>query len=117
MASPAGVVHWCGVPSLIHGVMPPWRWSVARFSEKQVLSLTSAPHVGFRTASMTVPLPSISTGTLVTGSSSTMLGPMPEPMSVVSVGRKRLPSAPVGSRLRKVIRTGRSLVATIVGPR
>ena len=29
--SPAGVIHWWGVPSLIHGVKPPWRWSVARF--------------------------------------------------------------------------------------
>ena len=31
--SPVGVVHWCGVPSLIHGVMPPCRCRVARFSE------------------------------------------------------------------------------------
>ena len=31
--SPEGVIHWCGVPSLIHGVMPPWRCNVARFSE------------------------------------------------------------------------------------
>ena len=30
--SPAGVIHWCGVPSEIHGVMPPCRCSVARFS-------------------------------------------------------------------------------------
>ena len=31
VVSPAGVIHWCGVPSLIQGVTPPWRWMVARF--------------------------------------------------------------------------------------
>ncbi len=30
----AGVVHWWGVPSLIHGVSPPCRCRVARFWEK-----------------------------------------------------------------------------------
>src|ERR1700746_2568841 len=29
--SSSGVVHWCGVPSLIHGVAPPCKCSVARF--------------------------------------------------------------------------------------
>ena len=31
VVSPAGVIHWLGVPSLIHGVAPPCRWTTARF--------------------------------------------------------------------------------------
>ncbi len=27
----AGVIHWWVVPSLIHTVLLPWRWMVARF--------------------------------------------------------------------------------------
>ena len=45
------------------------------------------------------------------------IGPMPEPISVLSSGRNRSPSAPVGSRLWKTIRTGLSLVAAMIGPR
>ncbi len=44
------------------------------------------------------------------------IGPMPAPMPVLSTGRNRSPAAPVGSRLRNTIRTGRSLVAAISGP-
>ena len=40
VVSPAGVIHWCVVPSLIHGVTPPWRWSVARFCVKQAAGMT-----------------------------------------------------------------------------
>ena len=40
---------------------------------------------------------------------------MPEPMRVVSTGRNRSPSTPVGSRLRNTIRTGLSFVATMPG--
>ena len=43
-------------------------------------------------------------------------GPMPEPITVVSTGMNRSPSMPVGSRLRNLIRTGLSLLATMVGP-
>src|SRR5664279_4690316 len=38
-------------------------------------------------------------------------------MLMVSTGRNRLPSTPVGSRLRNRTRTGRFLLAMIVGPR
>ncbi len=31
VVSPAGVIHWLGVPSLIHGVAPPCRWTTVRF--------------------------------------------------------------------------------------
>ena len=31
----SGVIHWCGVPSLIHGVTPPCRCTEARLSAKQ----------------------------------------------------------------------------------
>ena len=51
MFSPAGVIHWCGVPSLIHGVMPPCRCRVARFSVKQSVGLGVSPHIGLRTPS------------------------------------------------------------------
>ena len=45
------------------------------------------------------------------------IGPMPEPMNEESVGRNRSPSAPVGSRLWKMIRTGLSFSAGMTGPR
>ena len=45
------------------------------------------------------------------------IGPMPEPIMLLSVGRKRSPSTPVGSRLRKTMRTGLSFVAPMNGPR
>ena len=38
-------------------------------------------------------------------------------MIVVSTGRNRFPSAPVGRKLWKTMRTGRSLVAAMIGPR
>ena len=107
VVSLAGVIHWCGVPSLIHGVVPPWRWRVARLSLKQLVDLGDSLQTGLRTPSMTVPAS--------TGSGSAM-GPMPEPMRVLSTGRKRSPSAPVGRRLRKTTRTGLFLVAASVGP-
>ena len=44
-------------------------------------------------------------------------GPMPEPMMVVSTGRNRLPSTPVGRKLWNTMRTARSLVAAMIGPR
>ena len=43
-------------------------------------------------------------------------GPCRSPSACCRSGRKRSPSAPVGSRLRKTMRTGLFLVATIVGP-
>ena len=107
VSSLAGVIHWCGVPSLIHGVVPPWRCKVARLSLKQFLFLGASVQTGLRTPSMTVPW---STG------AGAAIGPMPEPMMLLSTGKKRSPSAPVGSRLRKTMRTGLSLVAAIVGP-
>ncbi len=107
VSSSAGVIHWCGVPSEIHGVMPPCRWSVARFCLKQSGSWGLSVQVGLRTSSRTVPL--LTGGVMATG-------PSPEPMRVVSTGRKRLPSTPVGSRLWKVMRTGLFLVAAMVGP-
>ena len=76
-----------------------------------------SPHIGLRTPSMTVPSSgAMSIGTLVSASRVIRFGPVPEPISEVSTGRNRSPSTPVGSRLRNRIRTGRSLVATIVGP-
>jgi hypothetical protein len=65
-------------------------------------------HIGLRTMSITVPS---SIGAFI------VIGTMPEPIIVESVGRNRSPSAPVGRRLRKTIRTGLSLLATMVGPR
>ena len=44
-------------------------------------------------------------------------GPAPAPINEVSTGRNRSPPSPVGSRLRNRMRTGLSLLATIVGPR
>src|SRR5512140_2415992 len=46
--SPAGVIHWCGVPSLIHGVLPPCRCSVARLSLKQSAIFGYSVHMGFK---------------------------------------------------------------------
>ena len=63
---------------------------------------------GLRTVSSTEPL--------LTGAGAVIEGPSPEPMSVVSTGRKRSPLEPVGRRLRKTTRTGLSLVAASVGP-
>ncbi|GAO04623.1 hypothetical protein PSR1_03518 [Anaeromyxobacter sp. PSR-1] len=100
--SPAGVIHWCGVPSLIHGVMPPWRCSVARFSAKQPIGFGVMPHIGLRGSGSAMP---------------PMSGPMPAPITVVSTGRNRSPPWPVGSRFRNRMRTGRSLVARMAGPR
>ena len=108
VSSPAGVIHWCGVPSLIHGVVPPCRCSVARLSLKHMVLFGSlAVHSGLRTPSITL---DSSTG------SDMAIGPMPEPMPVLSVGRKRSPAAPLGRRLRKTIRTGRSFWAAMTGP-
>ncbi len=47
----AGVIHWCGVPSLIQGEMPPCRCRVARFSVKQptgfrLVAGSIWPHMG-----------------------------------------------------------------------
>ena len=103
--SPAGVIHWCGVPSLIHGVMPPCRCRVARLSLKQ--PVLPSVHAGLRTSSVTV---------ASFFGAGIVMGPMPEPMPVLSTGRNRSPSAPLGSRLRNTTRTGRSLVAAIIGP-
>ena len=100
--SPAGVIHWCGVPSLIQGEMPPCRCSVARFSAKQPAGLGIIPHIGLSGSGSGIPASS---------------GPIPEPMTVVSTGMKRFPATPVGRRLRKRIRTGRSFVAAMSGPR
>src|SRR5512139_503853 len=69
VVSLAGVIHWCVLPSLIHTVLLPWRWTVARFS---VYLLPAVP-----------------------GNA----GPTPEPATVSSTGRKRSPPAPLGSRL------------------
>ena len=114
--SPAGVIHWCGVPSLIQGVWPPCRWRVARFSGEHAAGLGLSPHMGLRRRR---------DGTLIRGHrhrhtvrvQGHHAGPGPEPMIVVSTGRNRFPPAPVGNRFRKRTRTGRSFVATIVGPR
>ena len=107
VVSPAGVIHWCAVPSLIQGVVPPCRWSVARLSVKQLSGFGYSLHAGLRIASMTVPS-SVGSGMSI--------GSMPEPISEESVGRNRSPSEPVGSRLWNTIRTGLFLVAAIVGP-
>ena len=107
VSSPAGVIHWCGVPSLIHGVMPPCKCRVARLSLKQAAGFGLCEHSWFRTPSVTVP--SSAGGVMV-------MGTMPAPIIVESVGRNRSPLAPVGSRLRKTMRTGRSLVALMNGP-
>ena len=104
----AGVIHWCGVPSEIHGVRPPWRCSTARFCWKQDGSCGVSVHTGLRTSSSTVPW---STGSIMPA-----IGPMPEPIIVVSVGRKRLPAPPVGSRLWRATRTGTFFCATMNGP-
>ena len=106
--SPAGVIHWCGVPSLIHGVVPPCRCSVARFCLKQLMFWGVSVQSGLRTVSITVPLS--------TGAGAVIEGPSPEPIRVLSTGRKRSPAEPVGSRLWKTMRTGLSLVAAMVGP-
>src|SRR5665811_736441 len=91
VVSPAGVIHWCGVPSLIHGVVPPCRCRVARLSVQHIAGLIpDVVHSGFRTPSRTVPL-------LVGAGMS--IGPMPEPIRLESVGRNRSPAAPVGRRL------------------
>jgi hypothetical protein len=100
--SSAGVIHWCGVPSLIQGEMPPCRWSVARFSAKQPAGFGSFPHIGFCGSISAIP---------------PICGPMPEPITVVSTGRNRFPPVPVGKRFRNRIRTGLSFVAEIAGPR
>ena len=67
----------------------------------------SSVHIGLRTSSVTLSPPVGSFGPD---------GPMPEPMRLVSTGRNRSPSSPVGRRLWNTIRTGLSLVAAIVGP-
>ena len=55
VSSPAGVIHWCGVPSEIHGVFPPCRWSVARLSAKHSAGFgLTYVHIGLRAASSTV---------------------------------------------------------------
>src|SRR5512146_2775537 len=90
VSSPAGVIHWCGVPSEIHGVLPPCRCRVARLSLKHIFDLEASLHIGLRTASITEPS---STGSAIA------MGPMPEPIIEESVGRNRSPPAPVGSRL------------------
>src|SRR5512132_3612973 len=68
--SVAGVIHWCVFPSLIHTVLLPWRWMVARFC------------VYFSPA-------------VLLGSE----GPIPDPGTVSSTGSRRFPPAPAGSRL------------------
>src|SRR5664279_4661862 len=84
--SPAGVIHWYGVPSLIHGVAPPWRWTDARFCvyEAQVAPTAVGSH----------------------GWPVLVNGPMPAPMSDVSTGMKRLPGVPVGRKFVNLTRTG-----------
>ena len=70
VVSLAGVIHWWVLPSLIHTVLLPWRWMVARFC---VYLSPAAP-----------------------GSA----GPSPEPGTVSSTGSKRFPpEALFGSRL------------------
>ncbi|PKN43959.1 MAG: hypothetical protein CVU59_12900 [Deltaproteobacteria bacterium HGW-Deltaproteobacteria-17] len=45
-----------------------------------------------------------------------MLGPMPAPIMVGSVGRNRSPPASVSSLLVNLMRTGVPWVASIIGP-
>ena len=104
--SPAGVIHWCGVPSLIHGVVPPCRCSVARLSLKQSI----APS-GTRCTSGCGP---VHDGALINRGSHGHRAHA-RAHQVLSAGRNRSPSMPVGSRLWKTIRTGLSLVAAMVG--
>src|SRR3990172_2627372 len=85
-----GVIHWCGVPSLIHGELPPCRCSVARLSLKQPFAFGYSLHGWLRTSSITVPS---FIGSIMS------IGPMPDPMMVESTGRNRSPSTPAGSRL------------------
>ncbi|MCJ7445709.1 MAG: hypothetical protein MUO26_14510 [Methanotrichaceae archaeon] len=50
------------------------------------------------------------------GCPGTSRGPIPDPMTDVSTGRKRLPAAPVDRLLVNLIRTGTLRLATIRGP-
>src|SRR5664280_262044 len=98
--SPAGVIHWYGVPSLIHGVAPPWRWSVARFCVYDAQVVAVGSH----------------------GAPAAVSGPIPAPMSDVSTGMKRLPATPVGRKFVNLTRTGTAWatvppLATMTGPR
>ena len=85
VVSPAGVIHWCGVPSLIHGVMPPCRCRVARLSLKQLVA-----SFGYSRAHRVADL--VHDGAVVHRRPTWPCGPMPEPIRVVSTGRNRSPS-------------------------
>ena len=102
------MIHWCGVPSLIHG-----RGAAVQVQRGPVV-LEAVGVLGSLGAHRVADL--VHDGAAVDRRRACAIGPMPEPIRVLSIGRKRSPSAPVGSRLRKTMRTGLSLVAAMIGP-
>ena len=83
VVSPAGVIHWCGVPSLIHGrdaAVQVQGGAVVR--EAAIASFGYSLHIGLRTSSMTVPSS--------TGSRHRPSGPCRSPSCVVSTGQEQV---------------------------